>query len=109
MMRLLEGPLSDGAIVSAVPFPSPQFDRALERMSPDLIVVDVTYLREERIRPELLDRFKGRRVVLAFVSDAGNGWVDDLGAGRSWPIDDTGPADLLSLIEAPPLRLVDAR
>jgi hypothetical protein len=108
-MRLLEGPLSERAVVSAVPFPSPQFDRTLANVSPDLLVVDVTYLREERIRPELLHRLAGKRVALVFVSDAGGGWVDDLRTQRSWPIDDTSAEALLRLIDSPPLRLVQAR
>jgi hypothetical protein len=108
MMQLLDGPLSERAVVSAVPFPSAQFDRTLATISPDLLVVDVTYLREERIRPELLDRLAGKPVVIAFVSEAGGGWVDDLRAKRSGPIDDAGPEALLRLIEPPALRLVHA-
>jgi hypothetical protein len=108
-MRLLEGPLSERAVVSAVPFPSPQFDRTLTTVEPDLVVVDVTYLREERIRPELLHRLADKQIVVVFVSEAGGGWVDDLRAERSWPIDDAGADALLRLIEPPPLRLVHVR
>jgi hypothetical protein len=108
-MRLLEGPLSERAVVSAVPFPSPQFERILLTVDPDLLVVDVTYLREERIRPEFLNRLAGKPIVVVFLSEAGAGWVDDLRTDRSWPIDDAGAEALLRLIEPPPLRLVPAR
>lgn len=106
MMRALEGPLGASLEVSAVPFPGTAFDRAVTSVRPDLVVVDVTYLDERRVRPLLMERFRDFGSVLVFTSEGGGGWVDDLGRGRSGPVDDVTPDALLDLLPQPRLRLV---
>ena len=106
LMHTLEGPLCDHAHVSAVPFPSAAFTRALDELHPHLVVVDVTYLAEDRVRPLLMNLLAGSNAVLAFISESGGGWADDLGTGCSGPLDSHAPDVLLSLIAPPSLRLV---
>lgn len=108
MMRTLEGPLSDAAQVSAVPFPSTAFDRAADEMRPHLVVVDVTYLSEDRVRPLMMERFAEIGSVLVFTSEGGGGWMDDLGARVSGPLESHSPEALLSLIAPPALSVVPA-
>lgn len=108
MMRTLEGPLSDAAQVSAVPFPSAAFDRAADEMRPNLVVVDVTYLSEDRVRPLMMERFAEIGSVLVFTSEGGGGWMDDLGARVSGPLESHSPDLLLSLIAPPALSVVPA-
>ncbi|HEY0387110.1 MAG TPA: hypothetical protein VGC71_01595 [Gaiellales bacterium] len=106
MMRALEGPLGDSIDVSAVPFPGTAFDRAVTAVRPDLVVVDVTYLDERRVRPLLMERFRHLGSVLVFLSEGGGRWVDDLGHGWSGPADDVSPDALLGLLPQRALRLV---
>jgi hypothetical protein len=106
MMRALEGPLSEAAQVSAVPFPSTAFERAAADLRPDLVVVDVTYLSEERVRPLIMERFEATGAVVVFTSEAGGGWMDDLGSRCSHPLASHAPDALLSLIAPPALRIV---
>jgi hypothetical protein len=108
MMRTLEGPLSDAAQVSAVPFPSAAFDRAADEMRPNLVVVDVTYLSEDRVRPLMMERFAEIGSVLVFTSEGGGGWMDDLGARISGPLESHSADALLALIAPPTLSLVPA-
>jgi hypothetical protein len=108
MMRTLEGPLSDAAQVSAVPFPSAAFDRAADEMRPNLVVVDVTYLSEDRVRPLMMERFAEIGSVLVFTSEGGGGWMDDLGARVSGPLESHSADALLSLIAPPTLSVVPA-
>jgi hypothetical protein len=108
MMRTLEGPLSDAAQVSAVPFPSAAFERAAEEVRPHLVVIDVTYLSEDRVRPLMMERFADVGSVLVFTSEGGGGWMDDLGARVSGPLDSHSPDALLSLIAPPTLSVVPA-
>ncbi len=108
MVRTLEGPLSDAAQVSAVPFPSVEFDRAAEEMRPHLVVVDVTYLSEDRVRPLMMERFADVGSVLVFTSENGGGWMDDLGARVSGPLESHSADALLSLIAQPTLSVVPA-
>jgi hypothetical protein len=108
LMRALEGPLSECATVSAVPFPSASFDRVAREIQPHLVVVDVTYLSEARVRPLMMHLFKDTAAVLVFTSESGGGWVDDLGRGRSGALESDGATALLSLIPVPVLRLVTA-
>lgn len=105
MMRSLEGPLSDSADVSAVPFPSPAFYETARSIAPDLVVVDVTYLAEERVRPLMLRWFANPPAVIVFASEAGGGWVDDLIRGRSDHLESSAPDKLFGLLQ-PRLRLV---
>lgn len=108
MMRTLEGPLSDAAQVSAVPFPSAAFERAAEEVRPHLVVIDVTYLSENRVRPLMMERFADVGSVLVFTSEGGGGWLDDLGARVSGPLESHSPDVLLSLIAPPTLSVVPA-
>jgi hypothetical protein len=105
-MRAFEGPLSDSASVSAVPFPSAAFESVLDDMRPQLVVVDVTYLDEARVRPMLMGRLSEQGTTLAFVAEGGYGWYDDLASGRSGPMEDAGPEALLALIARPALEVV---
>jgi hypothetical protein len=106
MMRLLEGPVGTHAEVSAVPFPGSAFDRAIDRQAPDVVVVDVTYLMEEKVRPLLMQRLAETRITLVFVSEGGSVWVDDLATRRSGPADASATRTILDLVERPALRLV---
>ena len=106
MMRTLEGPLSDRAEVSAAPFPSEAFERLADELRPHLVVVDVTYLREELVRPRFMDRFAKSGSVLVFTSESGGGWVDDLRTQRSSPLESHAPDALLALVRPPALTLV---
>src|SRR5436305_6472816 len=98
MMRMLEGPLGDGFEVSAVPFPGEAFDTAAAAMQPQLVVVDVTYLDEARVRPLMMNRFAPFGSTLVFASRGGGAWYDDLGGGVSSPLDEPSPDALMSLV-----------
>ena len=106
MMRTLGGPLSELAEVSAVPFPSPSFDKTAREAKPELVVVDVTYLSEERVRPLMLRRFGDPPSVVVFTSESGGGWVDDLPRGRSDHLASHAPSALLALLGRPALHAV---
>ena len=106
MMRTLGGPLAEVADVSAVPFPSPSFHRTAREMQPELVVVDVTYLMEERVRPLMLRWFSQPPSVVVFTSEGGGGWVDDLRRRRSDRLASGTPEELLSLLGRPALRAV---
>ena len=108
MMRTLEGPLSDAAQVSAVPFPSAAFERAADEMRPHLVVIDITYLSEDRVRPLMMEQFAEVGSVLVFTSEGGGGWMDDLGARVSGPLESHSADALLSLIAPPTLSVVPA-
>jgi hypothetical protein len=108
MLRMLETPIAEVAQVSAVPFPSPAFDRVAREIRPHLVIVDVTYLSEERVRPLMMERFAEIGSVLVFISGSGAAWTDDLRTRCSGPLESTDPSELLGLVAAPPLRLVQA-
>ena len=93
----------------SVPFPGASFDRAVEEFDADLVVVDVTYLDESRVRPLILSRFLAVSRSLVFVSDGGEAWMHDLTAGRSLPLRDPSISGLVALASASPLRLVVER
>ena len=67
--------------VSAVPFPGDAFEAAAAELRPCLVVVDVTYLDEARVRPLMIDRFSRKGPVLVFASESGHAWSDDLDSG----------------------------
>ena len=85
MMRALEGPLAESLEVSAVPFPGTAFDRAVTSVRPDLVVVDVTYLDERRVRPLLMERFRqlGSAAGWTTLAVAGRGRLTT-SAPRRW-------------------------
>ena len=78
VMDVLSGPLSDRADVSAVPFPGDSFEQMADEFGAELVVIDVTYLDEALVRPLLMQRFAESQPVLAFVSERGPAWFDDL-------------------------------
>jgi hypothetical protein len=106
MMRTLEGPLCDQFEVSAVPFPGDAFEAAAAELRPCLVVVDVTYLDESRVRPLMMDRFAHLGSVLVFASENGNAWSDDLDTGVSGPLEGPTVSALLALVARPTLTLV---
>ena len=105
-MEALEGPLSDVADVSAVPFPGDAFDRAADEFGPDLVIVDVTYLDEPVVRPLITHRLVHAKPLVVYLSERGQGWYDDLGAVASGPFPDASVAGLVRLVSGPSLRLV---
>lgn len=107
MMRTLEGPLSDVAEVSAVAFPSPNFERVAGAAQPQLVVVDVTFLDESKVRPLMMSIFEPQSPMLAFVAQSGYGWLDDLGAHVSGPIEDASARALMRLVARPSLTVVE--
>jgi hypothetical protein len=108
-LNALEPALRESAQVLSVPFPGSSFDRAVEEFDADLVVVDVTYLDESRVRPLILSRFVRTRPAVVFVSDGGDAWLHDLAAGRSLPLRDASISGLVALASASPLHLAVER
>jgi hypothetical protein len=108
-LNALEPALRESAQVLSVPFPGASFDRAVEEFDADMVVVDVTYLDESRVRPLILSRFVHTKPVVIFVSDGGDAWMHDLAAGRSLPLRDPSISGLVALASASPLRLAVER
>jgi hypothetical protein len=108
MTRALEGPLGLRMDVAAVAFPGDAFEAAAAELRPCLVVVDVTYLDEARVRPLMMDRFSRQGSVLVFVSESGQAWSDDLESGCSGPMETFTVAALLALVARPALTLVSA-
>jgi len=105
MMRMLDGALAESLEVSAVPFPGDAFDQAVTDVQPRLVVVDVTYLDEARVRPLMMNRFAAFGSVLVFASWGGGAWYDDLSTGVSGPLEELSAPAMLALV-APPLTVV---
>ena len=108
-LNALEPALQGSAQVLSVPFPGASFDRAVEEFDADMVVVDVTYLDESRVRPLILSRFVHSKPVVVFVSDGGEACMHDLAAGRSFPLRDPSISGLVALASASPLRLAVER
>jgi hypothetical protein len=108
-LNALEPALRGSAQVLSVPFPGASFDRAVEEFDADVVVVDVTYLDESRVRPLILSRFVHTKPVVVFVSDGGDAWMHDLAAGRSLPLRDPSISGLVALASGSPLRLAVER
>jgi dTDP-4-amino-4,6-dideoxygalactose transaminase len=71
--------LAGVAEVRSVPFPGDAFDQAVEEGGDDVVVVDLTYLDEDRVRPLITGRFAGSDAVVVFVGTAGHtARMDDL-------------------------------
>jgi len=101
----LEAPLSALGELLVVPFPGPAFDRAVTGYAADLVVVDVTYLDEARVRPLILHRFETIRPMVVFIRESGEGRWDDLQAGTSGPMAATDPEAICALMSGPALRV----
>jgi len=108
-LNALEPALRETADVLSVPFPGASFDRAVEEFDADMVVVDVTYLDESRVRPLILSRFLHRKPAVVFVSDGEDAWLHDMAAERSFPLRDSSISGLVALASASPLRLVVER
>ena len=108
-LNALEPALRETADVLSVPFPGASFDRAVEEFDADMVVVDVTYLDESRVRPLIVSRFLSSQPVLVFVADGGEAWLHDIRAQRSLPLKDSSISGLVALASASPLRLVVER
>jgi hypothetical protein len=108
-LNALEPALEGSAQVLSVPFPGAAFDRAVEEFDADMVVVDVTYLDESRVRPLILSRFVHAKPVVVFVSDGGVATTHDLATGRSFPLRDPSISGLVALASASPLRLAVER
>jgi hypothetical protein len=106
MLDLLHEPLALAADVSCTPFPSVFFDALSRDVRPDLVVVDVTYLDENRVRPEMIERFADSGCLLVFTTATGYAWMDDLGHGRSDYLPDATPETLMGLVQRPRLQVV---
>src|SRR5262249_29524199 len=101
----LEVKLSKVAEVVSVSFPSADFDQAVEQFEPDVVLVDVTYLDEQAVRPLISRRLRDSRSLVVYVSDRG-GRLDDLGSGTTRELEDTSIASLVALASGSPLTLV---
>ena len=95
------------ANVRAVTFPGKQFDRAVTREPFDLVVVDVTYLDGAVVRPLITRRFLGRATV-AYLTEDGGAWLDDLRTGSSTLVPDPVVPTLVSFAAGSPLEAVGA-
>jgi chemotaxis response regulator CheB len=89
------------AEVNAVPFPGEEFDLACESFYPDVVVVDVTYLAANVVRPLILTRFSGSDATIVFFSDAGSGWLDEMRTLSSRPLATVGIGTLIDLVRGP--------
>ena len=94
----LEPELASVAEVNAVAFPGDEFDVACDSFYPDLVVVDVTYLAVNVVRPLILTRFSGSDARVVFFSDAGSGWLDEMHTLSSRPLPTVGIATLIDLV-----------
>jgi hypothetical protein len=108
LMEVLSGPLSEMAEVCAVPFPGDAFEEAVDEIRAELVLVDITYLDEALVRPLMLQRFAGSQVVLAFVSESGDAWFDDLKGEVSGRLHHVDAGRLMALIGRPNLTLVES-
>ena len=106
VMDVLSGPLSDRADITAVPFPGDSFEQMADEFGAELVVIDVTYLDEALVRPLLMQRFAESQPVLAFVSERGPAWFDDLRHDVSGHLEVADAEHLIGLIGRPNLRLV---
>ena len=89
------------AEVKAVAFPGEEFDLACESFYPDVVVVDVTYLAVNVVRPLILTRFSGSEATVVFFSDAGTGWLDEMRTLSSRPLQTVGIGTLIDLVRGP--------
>jgi pilus assembly protein Flp/PilA len=88
--------LADVADIESVPFPGAAFEEAAVESSYDLVVVDVTYLDEGRVRPLIHRHFAGHPAV-AYVSATGPTRLHDLSKGESWELEEPSVPGLVAL------------
>ena len=88
--------MADVADIESVPFPGAAFEEAAVDGSYDLVVVDVTYLDEGRVRPLIERHFAGHPAV-AYVSATGPTRLHDLAKGESWELEDPSVPGLVAL------------
>lgn len=93
--------LTPVAEVQSVAFPGEEFDLACESFYPDVVVVDVTYLAVNVVRPLILTRFSGSDATIVFFSDAGSGWLDEMRTLSSRPLRTVGIGTLVDLVRGP--------
>ena len=75
---------------------------------PDLVVVDVTYLDEHAVRPEITRRVLRSKPTVVYLSDRG-AFVDDLREQTTVSLEDSSMAGLVALASGSPLTLVAER
>lgn len=88
--------MADVADIESVPFPGAAFERAAESGSHHLVVVDVTYLDEGRVRPLIERHFVGHPAVV-YVSATGPTILHDLSRGESWELGEPSIPGLVAL------------
>ena len=108
MLGGLEPAFSSVSEVLCVPFPGAPFERAAEEFDPDLVVVDVTYLDEHAVRPEITRRVLRSKPTVVYLSDRG-AFVDDLREQTTVALEDSSIAGLVALASGSPLTLVAER
>jgi len=106
-LNALQPALTEVAKVDAVSFPGDAFDRAAEEFDYDLVVVDVTYLDESRVRPLITRRFLRCKPAVAYVSAGVHIRLDDLRTSQSHRLDDSSITGLVALASGSPLKLVE--
>lgn len=101
--------LEEVADVCSVPFPGAAFDRAAEEAEYGLVVVDVTYLDERRVRPLINRRFAHSNPPVVYLSTGGGARLHDLATAQSWPLPEPSLPELVALASGSPLTLVADR
>ena len=101
--------LSAVAEVDSVPFPGAEFDRAVEEVDYDLVVVDVTYLQASRVRPLITQRFEGSGAALAYVAVDGQILVHEEGSSEPRLLEDTSVETLVAMASGSRLTVVQDR
>jgi len=95
--------------VDSVPFPGAEFDRAVEEVDYDLVVVDVTYLQASRVRPLITQRFEGSGAALAYVAVDGQILVHEEGSSEPRLLEDTSVETLVAMASGSRLTVVQDR
>jgi hypothetical protein len=101
---VLERHLSEVAAVRSVSFPGAAFDEAVEAFQPHLVLVDVTYLDRQAVRPLITHRFLRRAPLVVYVDGDGVGRFDDLRAVESGVLADASVAGLVRLAAGASMR-----
>jgi hypothetical protein len=102
----LEPDLRAVAETISVCFPSKKFDESIEERCPELVIVDVTYLKREVIGPLFRLRFSDSDAVIVYVADCAPAEGDDLRRLEGGVLVDGTVSGLAWLAAGGPLRLV---